>query len=94
MICDCCGIHQACDVASMPFVPISISYCIPCIYSNNYPMWLLVANTAMIGGLDEANSDWQDMVYSSLQYQDVSLDQFNDKVQKIVLEMEQEICQA
>ena len=88
MNCDCCNLHQAWDVASMPYIPMSISYCIPCIKAGNYPLWALAANTAMIGGIEYAHENWRLMVLTSINYQGVSVEEFTLMVQKDMEELD------
>lgn len=88
-VCDCCLIHRACGVAGVPLVALSISYCHICIQAGNYPYWLIVANTAAVGGFDHANEEWQNMVRDSLQYQAVSFDTFEQDVNEAMQSFEE-----
>ena len=91
MICECCVIHQAHAVASMPSVPISVAFCLPCLAVGNYPLWALLANTACVGRLEDTAEDWQDMVRRSCAYQGKSLEWFSAEVGRIVSKMEREM---
>jgi len=82
LICDCCNKNEALGVACVPMVPMSMAYCKECLEANNHPMAVLVANTACIGGLDNANDCWKQMVLDSLRRQNKTLDWFNSEVLK------------
>lgn len=89
LVCECCNIHQAIGVASIPYLPVSVAFCIPCLKADNYPYWSIVANTACIGGRQQSSTVWQQMIQSTCQYQDVSMEQFDKDVQQAIAQMEQ-----
>lgn len=91
-VCDACRIHRAIGVASLPFAPMSVSFCSACLLANNHPYWILVCNTAMIGGLDNSNLDWRQMVETSLAYQGKTLTEFNADVEHDIYLMEKDIA--
>jgi len=82
LICDACGKNKAVGVACVPMVPCSMAYCRECLQHNSHPMNVLIANTACIGGLDNANEAWRQMVIDSLKHQGKTLDWFNEQVAK------------
>ena len=53
-------------------------------------MWILIANTAMLGGLEQAAGWWREMVEHSLRAQNKTMEWFNGEVKKAVQAFEQE----
>lgn len=64
-VCDVCEKEPTIGVACVPGVPMSVAYCPGCLQANAHPWWVLVANTAAMGGLDEAAGWWVDMVHDT-----------------------------
>lgn len=63
--CDTCR-EPAVGVASMPGVPASFAYCRQCLHANAHPYGMVVANTAMIGGVGQAAEWWLEIVHATL----------------------------
>lgn len=82
MICDVCNKNESVGVACIPMVPMSVAYCRECLQANSHPMYVLIANTVCIGGLEHANEDWKEMVMCSLKHQDKTLEWFNAQVKE------------
>lgn len=78
--CEVCGAPEVHGVCSVPGVPYSAAYCRPCLEKDLHPMWILIANTASIGGLDQAAPWWREMVEHNLKGQDKTLEWFNEQV--------------
>lgn len=84
LICDVCGENEAVGVACVPGVPMSVPYCKVCLKANAHPLPVLIANTACIGGLDNASDEWKQMVTDTLKHLDKTLEWFNEEVNKEV----------
>jgi hypothetical protein len=84
LICEVCEQNQAIGVCCVPGVPYSAAYCRECATANNHPMHILIANTASLGGLQEAVDWWQEMVTSSLRNQGKTLEWFNEQVYNLI----------
>jgi hypothetical protein len=65
-LCDVCGQNPAAGVSSMPGVPVSFAYCKDCFEANAHPYAIVVANTAMLGGLASTATWWQHLVNCTL----------------------------
>jgi hypothetical protein len=65
-ICDVCGERPSLGVGAMPGVPISFAYCKDCLRANAHPYAIVVANTAMLGGMDGAAPWWVQLVEDTL----------------------------
>lgn len=76
-------------VAAIPGVPASDAYGRECLEANAHPMWALVANTAMVGGLHEAADWWVDMVQDTLSHLGVSQEAFEAEVAEAVRAMDE-----
>lgn len=90
LTCEVCGEEEAVGVASVPGVPISVAYGPKCLEANAHPWGILVANTAILGGLEHTAAWWQHMVKCTCTHLGRTLDEFNDEVADSVAEMEQE----
>jgi hypothetical protein len=88
LICEACGKNEAVGVCCVPAVAISCAYCKPCLEANNHPMWVLVSNTACIGGFEHSAEFWREMVTDSLKAQGKTLEWFNQQVAADIKEME------
>lgn len=78
--CETCQHDNAIGVASVPGIPYSAAYCEACIKANAHPWWLLVANTADIGRLEDSADWWQQMVHDTCARLGRTVDQFNAEV--------------
>lgn len=85
MKCESCGKEVSLDkaiVCSVPGVPYSACYCKECLQANSHPMWCLIIQTALAGGLDNCIDEWKEMVMCSLKHQNKTLEWFNAEVKK------------
>ncbi len=82
LTCEACNKNKAIGVAAVPGVPISVAYCKECLQANSHPMYVLVGNTACVGGLEYANEGWKQVVMDSLKHQSKTLEWFNEQVQE------------
>jgi hypothetical protein len=71
-------------VASVPGVPYSAAYCGTCLEANAHPYFIVVANTAYIGGLEHAAPWWQDLVRDTLVHLNKTPDEFSADVAKSI----------
>jgi hypothetical protein len=78
--CDVCGEREATGVGAMPGVPISFAYCKDCLRANAHPYAIVVANTAMLGGMAEAAPWWQQLVDDTLAHLRKSRERFDGDV--------------
>ena len=88
LICEVCGKNEAVGVACVPMVPMSCAYCSECLRVNAHPWGVLVANTICIGGLDQANEEWKQMVQDTCTHLGRTLEQFNLAVEQGIKEMD------
>jgi len=80
LVCEVCDKNPGVGVAAVPGVPISVAYCRECLEANAHPYWIVVTNTAMIGGLDHTAEWWVDIVTSTLAHLDITREQFDADV--------------
>jgi len=80
--CEVCEKNEAIGVASVPGVPYSAAYCNECLNANAHPYFIIVANTACIGGYDQANNQWKEMVDCTLKHLGKTMDEFNHDVKQ------------
>lgn len=80
LICEVCNKEKAVGVACVPMVPMSVAYCKSCLKANAHPWWILIANTVCIGGLNNANLCWQEMVKDTCNHLSKSIEEFNQAV--------------
>lgn len=65
--CDTCGATGVeLYVYALPGIPMTVANCRVCFDVSAYPWAILVANTAAIGGLEQAASWWHEAVRISL----------------------------
>lgn len=65
--CDTCGAKDVdVYVYALPGIPMSVGNCKVCTEVSAYPWMILVANTASIGGIEQANDWWKDEVRVTL----------------------------
>lgn len=78
--CDVCDAEPAVGVGCPPMVAMSVAYCAKCLAANAHPWSILVANTAICGGLEQTNDAWRWMVESTCKHLGRSLEEFNAAV--------------
>lgn len=81
MACDVCGEREEVGVAFVPGVSMSIAYCIECLRANAHPYGIMVINTALIDGYDNASGWWQQMVDDTLAHLGKTREQFDRDVE-------------
>lgn len=89
LVCNVCNKNKAIGVAAVPGVPMSVAYCKGCLEANSHPMYVLIANTACVGGLEMANEGWKQMVVDSLKHQGRTLGWFNGQVRESIKSMDE-----
>lgn len=90
LTCNVCGKNEAVGVAAMPGVPASFAYCRLCVNANAHPYPMIVNNTAMIGGLDDAADWWREMVECTLRHLGIERSKFDADVDEYMAELRSE----
>lgn len=91
--CEICGDEPVAVVASVPGIPYSAGFGRHCIdASMSTPYWLLVANTASIGGLEHAAEWWIFTVTDHLDHMGWSPERFGADVVTEILHMENDFA--
>lgn len=91
-VCDVCGIEDDnIQVYALPGVPISIGSCVECLKVGAYPYSILVANTILLDGLEDAADWWKDTVNVTLEYLQRSKAGFLEEVKKGIQDMNDEL---
>lgn len=80
--CETCQHNNAIGVFCVPSIPYSAAYCDECLQANAHPWWLLVANTADIGGLEDAAPWWVSIVKATCHHLGRTLEQFKLEVRQ------------
>lgn len=93
LICEVCNKNEAVGVACVPMVPMSCAYCSECLRANAHPWGILIANTICLGGLDQANEDWKQMVTDTCAHLGKTLEEFNAEVAEGIKELDAQ-CEA
>jgi len=81
-ICEVCNKNESIGVAAVPMVPISVAFCKECMDVNAYPWWVLVANTAIIGGYEKCCKQWQEMVRDTCIHLGRDIQLFHEEVKE------------
>lgn len=84
-VCESCGAAHRIRLVTLPGVPVSAALCPKCLTGGVYPLGLLLAHTAVIGGMRNANTWWFEVVHRSLPFHRVTCAQFDDLVDKAIL---------
>lgn len=84
LTCEVCSDEPAVGVACIPGMPVSVAYGRRCLDADAHPLWAVVANTAMCGGLDHAADWWKDIIAHTLQHLGVSQDDFDRQVAEAI----------
>lgn len=90
VICETCQANNAVAVRSVPGIPYSAAYCDACLRAGAHPWWLIVGNTADLGGLDGAASWWCGVVTDTILHLGKTIDQFNADVAQVIADEEAE----
>lgn len=86
-ICEVCNEREATGVASMSS-PFSCSICLECLQAGAEPYWLLVGNTACIGGYDKCAEWWRQVVNRTIDHLGKDWDQFHKDVADAIAEID------
>jgi hypothetical protein len=78
--CNCCNEREAIGVASIPGIPMSVAWCLPCVQSGAIPYWAAVANTACISGMENAAEWWKETVDVTLAWHNKTREEFDSDV--------------
>ena len=84
--CSVCGKGAQVVVCAIPMIPCSDSFCKDCLTAGAIPYWAAVANTACIGGIENANEAWKAIVQATLKHLGKTKEQFKLDVQKDIEE--------
>lgn len=87
-ICEVCGARPAIGVFSTS-IPYSAAYCRECVEAGVDPYWVIVSNTACVGGLAQANEWWEGQVTRTLEHLGRSREQFDVEVAEAIKQMEE-----
>ena len=87
--CDTCGNEGELFVYALPGIPMSVANCQVCLDVCAYPYYILVGNTAMIGGVKEAADWWKEAILISLARHGKTLKQFNEDVENDIKAMQE-----
>lgn len=89
--CEVCRREPAVGVGAVPGVPYSAAFGEACLAAGASPLWVVVANTALAGGLQHAADWWiEEMVEPTLTHLGVSREDFDRQVAQAIAEFEQE----
>ena len=86
-LCDVCRDEPMVGVAAIPGVPMSVAYGANCLQAGAHPYGVLVANTACLGGLEQADEGWQGMVEDTCAHLGTTLEQFRADVETAMITM-------
>lgn len=89
LTCDVCEAEPAVGVAAVPGVPMSMAYGRKCLDANAHPRFILVANTAQIGGLEHAAEWWKKMVEDTIVHLNLDRDEFDKDVAEAIKEFDE-----
>lgn len=89
-LCDVCNERPFVGVAAVPGVPMSCGYCKECLQANAHPLFVVIGNTALVGGYDNAADWWQYMVDCTLQHLGKTREWFDAEVAESIRSMEEE----
>lgn len=92
LTCDVCQNEPARGVCSVPGVPISMAYGDECLRANAHPWFILVGNTASMGGLDGVAEWWIRMVEDTIAHfgGEYTRERFDQEVAEAYAEMKAE----
>lgn len=90
LICDVCQKEPAVGVAAVPGVPMSCAYCKTCLGANAHPLFVVIGNTALVGGYDNAADWWQYMVDCTLEHLGKTREWFDAQVAESLHRMDEE----
>jgi hypothetical protein len=90
-MCEVCGEREVQVVCSLPGIPMTCGFCRQCFAVGAIPYWVLVANTAAIGGLSQAAEWWAKDVEFTLGWLSISEEDFLQDVTKALQAEEDQI---
>ena len=85
--CEVCNKNNSIGVCSVPGVPFSCAYCKDCLKANAHPWHILVANTACMGGIDNANDFWKGMCRDTIKHLNKKQEEFDASVAESIKEL-------
>jgi hypothetical protein len=88
--CDVCNERASVGVAAVPGVPMSCAYCKECLQANAHPIYVVIGNTALVGGYDNAADWWQHIVDCTLQHLGKTREWFDAQVAENLHLMDEE----
>lgn len=88
-ICEVCNANTSIGVACVPGIPASAAYCAVCLRANAHPWDYLVANTAMLGGLEHSAPWWREMVEDTCKHLGKTQQQFDAEVTASMIQMDE-----
>lgn len=86
--CNVCDNEPAVGVCCVPGLPVSVAYGKNCLEADAHPWSLLVANTAIVGGLENTAEWWREMVQHTCSHLGKTIEEFNANVRQCIDEME------
>lgn len=88
IICEVCEKRPAVAVCSTS-IPYSAAYCRECAEVGADPYWVVVSNTAAIGGMEHAAEHWHDQVRRTLEHLGKTREEFDAAVVVVIQELSQ-----
>ncbi len=70
--CSVCRKKAAVGVCCIPGMPYSDAFCKTCLQAGAIPYWAAVCNTAICGGWGQTASWWDEVVWATLIYLNIS----------------------
>jgi hypothetical protein len=78
--CDTCDQTRQVIVRALPGIAMSTATCRPCHTSGAIPLWVAVANTAALDGMEHAAPWWHETVETTLKHLNVPRVEFDAHV--------------
>lgn len=82
--CEVCGKNPSVAVHAVPAAGMATARCSDCILARAWPYWILVANTALAGGLHNTMEFWRVMVAETLDWLGKTTGQFDADVTETI----------
>lgn len=84
LLCGVCNKNEQVGVCCVPGVPYSTGYCEECLRADAHPYDILVAQTAILGGIEGTNLAWQEMILNTLIHLEKEIEEFEEDVQESI----------
>ncbi len=78
--CEVCAKVARVWVSALPGIPMSVARCLECVSADAVPIWVAVATTADIGGMENAADWWREAVLDTLAHLGISQEDFDTLV--------------